>query len=243
MEKRLLLVFAHPDDESFTVGAVVARYVREQGCRVHLLLATRGEAGKPGSPPVCTPVMLAWQREREVREACRILGIERVTFLGFRDGHLADVPRHHLATPIRAYLDAFRPQVVVTFPPHGISGHPDHRAIQEATYAAITAPGTPEEVVRLYYVTLPASAAEASRRRVFTDPDDTLAATVSGEGYAHVAAAALAAHRSQHLSVESVFPGATRGDATHVRTKSHFLLAWARIPQPAAHVDDLFAGL
>lgn len=111
MEKRLLLVFAHPDDESFTVGAVVARYVREQGCRVHLLLATRGEAGKPGSPPVCTPVMLAWQREREVREACRILGIERVTFLGFRDGHLADVPRHHLATPIRAYLDAFRPQV------------------------------------------------------------------------------------------------------------------------------------
>jgi LmbE family N-acetylglucosaminyl deacetylase len=71
----LLAVLAHPDDEVFRCGGTLALLVR-RGVRVHLLTATRGEAGSCGDPPLCTPEELPALRKRELRCACAALGIE-----------------------------------------------------------------------------------------------------------------------------------------------------------------------
>lgn len=76
-ERRLLLVFAHPDDESFQ-GVGLACAVRAGGGRVWLITATRGQAGQLGEPPVGTRAELPAVRERELHEAARIMGVERL---------------------------------------------------------------------------------------------------------------------------------------------------------------------
>ena len=81
--KRMLAIFAHPDDESFAAGGTLAKYAH-QGVQVTLLCATRGEAGISG----VTPEEAGAIREAELRKAAEHLGIE-VYFLGFQDGELA----------------------------------------------------------------------------------------------------------------------------------------------------------
>jgi LmbE family N-acetylglucosaminyl deacetylase len=85
--KRLLAILAHPDDESFAIGGTLARYA-EVGVVVDLLVATRGEAGIPG----ISDEESATLREKELRRACAVLGINPPKFLGFHDGRLDEIP-------------------------------------------------------------------------------------------------------------------------------------------------------
>lgn len=243
-QKRMLFVFAHPDDESFTSAVTIAKYVREAGAYVSLVCATRGEAGKTGNPPVCSPDELPLVRERELKEACRILGIQHLEFMGYRDKHVSDVPPETLAQRVAEAVERHQPQVLVTFPPHGISGHPDHKAISQAATRAVRDLLPDRSPLRkLYYTTIPSTPQMAGS--IFTDPYESITTVVSAPGYADLAAQALRAHRSQHLSVERVFPGVTHGDTRHVRTSNYFILAWHRLP--GYRIDgketDLFAGL
>lgn len=121
--KRMLVILAHPDDESFAAGGTLAKYAH-QDVQVILLCATRGEAGIPGVKPEEAGAI----RERELRKAAQYLGIE-VYFLGFLDGELADTKPEKLLETIACWIDLVQPQVILTFGPDGVSRHPDHVTI------------------------------------------------------------------------------------------------------------------
>ena len=150
--RRLLVVLAHPDDETFGCGGVLARYAAE-GVRVSLICATRGEAGEIRDPSLATRGNLAQVRERELRAACEVLGVEDLYVFGYRDSGMKGAPDNQhpealcqarpseVAGKIVEIIRSLGPQVVVTFDPTGGYGHPDHIAIHNAAVEAFGAAG------------------------------------------------------------------------------------------------------
>ncbi|SFJ80504.1 PIG-L deacetylase family protein [Thermoflavimicrobium dichotomicum] len=241
--KRLLFVYAHPDDESFTVGGTIAKYAEQGDVEIHLICATRGEAGKTGNPPQCSPEELPKVREQELKSAVAHLGLHHLHFLNYKDGTLSDVPVETLSQDIMAYLKQIAPQVVVTFAPHGISGHKDHIAISQATYKAVTESNV-FSVKKLYYVTIPASMGEKMGRKVYTDPDSSITTIIECEKYKPQVMKALLEHKTQNMSVDKAFPGVLAGDDSNVPGKNYFILAWQRIIRPINKQEhDLFDGI
>src|SRR5216683_7150442 len=133
--KRILGVFAHPDDESFCAGGTLARYVAS-GAEVMVVSATRGEAGQIRSAGVATRRTLGQVREQELYLACQRLGVQHSVCLDYGDGMLQEVDQDVLIGEIVEIICSFRPDVVITFGPDGGYGHPDHIAISAATTAA-----------------------------------------------------------------------------------------------------------
>lgn len=243
-KKQLLFVFAHPDDESFAAGVTIAKYVNA-GVHVALVCATRGQAGSVGNPPVCTRAELPAVREQELRNAANILGIQKLDILDYEDKQLSHVPIDELAAQIQLAIERHQPQVVLTFAPHGISGHPDHRAICQATTQAVCQNCNPLPVRKLYYCTIPSHSQLPPGRTIYTDPEDAITTEINAPEYVSVAARALLAHRTQHQSVESVFPGLSQGDLRHVQQVNHYILAWHNLPGYVIRGKewDLFAGI
>ena len=128
---RMLVVLAHPDDESFAVGGTLAKYAHE-GIQVILLCATRGEAGISGVAPEKAGKI----RELELLRAAKYLGIE-VHFLDYKDGELSKTNSRELLEHIACWIDTVQPQVVLTFGPDGVSGHPDHVTISNSVTQAV----------------------------------------------------------------------------------------------------------
>ena len=128
--RRMLVILAHPDDESFAVGGTLGKYAH-QNVQVILLCATRGEAEIQGVKPEEAGDI----RERELRQAAEHLGIE-VYFLGYQDGGLANTPPEMLLETIACWIDLVQPQVILTFGPEGVSGHPDHVTISHTVTKA-----------------------------------------------------------------------------------------------------------
>ncbi len=137
-----MAVFAHPDDEVFGTAGVLRRY-KDEGARTALIMATRGEAGKISDPSLATPETLGQVREQELREACRIMGVDDLSFLDYRDGILAQADQDEATGRIVRHIRRLRPQVVVTFDANGGYGHPDHMAIHRLTVAAFHKAGDP----------------------------------------------------------------------------------------------------
>lgn len=163
----MLLVFAHPDDESFTCGGLVPKYV-EAGWSVDLICATRGEVGDTGELGEMTEEALGRVRQKEVEKAATLLGIASVTFLGYKDGELTEEEPGELEDTIYRKIEEIVPDCVVTFDTTGISNHPDHVRISYATTFAFqkyaffiknTLGKTPsfdeEAYPKLYYVCVP----------------------------------------------------------------------------------------
>jgi len=121
--KRMLAVFAHPDDESFRIGGTLAKYAH-QDVQVVLLCVTRGEAGIPGVKSEEARNI----RTREARKAAEQLGIE-VYFLDYPDGELAHTNLQSLLEMVACWIDLLQRQVILTFGPDGVSGNPNHVAI------------------------------------------------------------------------------------------------------------------
>ena len=138
--RRILGVFAHPDDEVFCVGGTMATAV-DAGAEAMIVSATRGEAGQIRDATAATRATLGQVREQELREACRQLGVQHVRCLDHIDGTLADLDRGASSTRW-AVIDEFAPDVVVTFGADGFYGHPDHvtvgLVVTEACAAAAT---------------------------------------------------------------------------------------------------------
>lgn len=128
--KRMLVILAHPDDESFAVGGTLAKYVH-RGIQVTLLCATRGEAEIPGMKPEEAGAI----REQELRAAAKHLGIE-VIFMGYHDGELSKSNPTRLVHTLNSWIALIRPQVIITFGPDVVSGHPDHVTISRAVTQA-----------------------------------------------------------------------------------------------------------
>jgi len=149
--RRLLGVFAHPDDETFCAGGTFARYA-DQGAEIMVVSATRGQAGQIRDPAAGTRRTIAAVREAELRLACERLGVTRVRCLDHVDGTLADAGPGALADQVAGIIGEFRPGIVITFGPDGGYGHPDHVAISAAATAACRAAARPP---RLYYRCFP----------------------------------------------------------------------------------------
>jgi LmbE family N-acetylglucosaminyl deacetylase len=211
MPRTLLLIFAHPDDETFLTGGTARKYASE-GVRVVLATATRGESGKPGDPPLCTPDELPAVREAELRRAAELLGIAELHLLGYRDRELAAAPPDRIREQLVGLVRACRPQVVVSFDPNGGNLHPDHVAISRFTIDAVTAAADrrwcpssgPEHVVdRLVWIPGRRPWLMALDGDPGTSPGLDFAIDV--RAWAGTKAAALRAHATQHQSVERHF--------------------------------------
>jgi LmbE family N-acetylglucosaminyl deacetylase len=144
----LLAVLAHPDDESFGMGGTLALYAR-RGAAVHLITATRGEAGTVDPRHLSEGISIAELRsEHELHCAAEILGLAGVHILGYRDSGmpgspdnehpqaLVAQPAEEVAGRIAEIIRQVRPQVVVTHDPIGGYRHPDHIAVHDATVLA-----------------------------------------------------------------------------------------------------------
>jgi LmbE family N-acetylglucosaminyl deacetylase len=148
----LLVVIAHPDDESFGCGSVLARAAAE-GHQTAVLCATRGEAGESR---IHTDDLAAL-REAELRTAANILGVSAVRVLDHVDsgmsgdpqpGSLAAGDASELAAEVRTVIDELRPDVVVTL--DASDGHRDHAIIRDATLAAVATAAHPPTATYLW---------------------------------------------------------------------------------------------
>jgi LmbE family N-acetylglucosaminyl deacetylase len=152
--RRLLGVFAHPDDEVFCAGGTMAR-AAEAGAEVLMVSATRGEQGQIRDPAAATRRTLGAVREGELRAAAAELGVHRVQVLDYADGTLQD-HRSSLGAAIAGLMHRFDPDTVITFGADGGYGHPDHVAISGLTTAAFRAlPGGQARGRRLYHAVFP----------------------------------------------------------------------------------------
>jgi LmbE family N-acetylglucosaminyl deacetylase len=157
MKPRLLISYAHPDDESFGLGALIAKYVAE-GVDVYLICATDGAAGSMDDEHLAGGKSVRDVRLAELHAAAELLQIKEVFMLGYRDSGMmgnADnaVPESLWATwhrePERVkrrmveVIRQVRPHVIITFNEYGGYGHPDHIAIQQATMAAMDSVNNP----------------------------------------------------------------------------------------------------
>jgi N-acetyl-1-D-myo-inositol-2-amino-2-deoxy-alpha-D-glucopyranoside deacetylase len=276
--RTLLAVFAHPDDEAFGTGGTLAHYAGE-GVRVALVCATRGEVGGIADPSLATPETLGEVREAELRCAAQALGISEVIFLGYRDSGMAGTPENDdphalvnapadkVVAQLVGIIRRLRPQVVVTFEPHGGYGHPDHIAIHHHTVAAFHAAadparypdqGHPWQPARLFYTAIPRSFFLEMRDRLealgvdtsefsrFEEsgagwPDDQVHVTLDVAGTIEAKWAALQCHRTQ-FGPDNFFRRLPEDMLKEMMSREHFALAWPA-PEPGLRLPELFAEL
>ena len=199
---RLLAVLAHPDDETFGSGGVLARYAAE-GVRVAILCATRGEAGEISDPSLATRENLGEVREQELRSACDVLGVSDLFLLDYRDsgmagssdnsdpGALCRAGSRGVAEEVVRVIREFRPQVVLAFDPAGAYGHPDHVAMHHAAVEAFGAAGRatehpeganrPFSPSKLYYLAFPRSMARELQEAIKATGDESDFADMDAE--------------------------------------------------------------
>ena len=239
----LACVFAHPDDETFSVGGTVAKAAMA-GTRIDLFCATDGDAGKTSGIPVSSAAELAAIRRSELAAAARILGITSLTTPGHADGMLRDVDADRLVGEIVLFVRQHRADVIVTFGPEGApNAHRDHRAISRAATAAFflssLATAYPEQLVevaphvprRLYYVAWEPPAADAEPK-VQSVPPTTC---VDVRAYLETKRRAFLAHASQRQHQQ-------RFEELAFKDAEYYALA-AGQAQPRAVTADLFEGL
>jgi LmbE family N-acetylglucosaminyl deacetylase len=136
--RRFLVVVAHPDDESFGLGALVDRFTA-CGIDVSVLCFTHGEASTLGGQTGD----MASVRAAELRIAAGVLGVDRVELLDYPDGYLGGIGVDELAGRVQAMIAEVQPSHVLVFDDTGITGHPDHRQATAAALVAARAGGLP----------------------------------------------------------------------------------------------------
>ena len=257
----LMLVVAHPDDDAYGMAGTVALHANDPGFRFVLVHATDGGAGDIHPDFPATRESLGAIRRAEDERAWRALGRQpdRHVWLGYDDGALAEVPFEELVDRIFVLMEAERPDVVGTFGPDGITGHPDHVRIGAATdeafdrVAAQPGPG----LHRLVHGALPQSVFErwneTLRRKGQTPwepdvvyhlrgvPDEQIGITVDTSSVAHRVVAGLRQHRSQRHVIAS--PDVTDEQWAHSTSREHYVLARPRHGADAPILADVFDGL
>lgn len=229
----VMAVFAHPDDESICAGTL-ARLAAE-GHEVRLVCATRGEQGEIIDPSIDAAIYPKGParglfRERELAAACLALGIHAPVFMDHEDSGfpvsvganneraLMNQDMRELELAVLQLMLEYRPEVMITFDPHGMYGHIDHLIIHQAASRAFWAAGgvvdTPP--IRLYYpvrtieqvreakLRRPGSATERLVPEVDGVSDSSVAVVCDIRAFAGQKVAAIRAHSSQFGTPELV---------------------------------------
>ncbi|MCP3774148.1 PIG-L family deacetylase [Paenibacillus sp. MZ04-78.2] len=235
MKKRWLFVFAHPDDESFAAGGTIAK-LSSTGHEVVLACATSGCKGKSGEFQFATREELARHREEELRSACSVLGVSELILYRYPDGELKSLDPEALTERIRATIVELKPDAILTFPPDGVTGHPDHIAISQATEKAVVLAEAQYSEGRrpsLYYTSIPHYYDHCQD----TGPKHTCAITarVDISDFRLHKGRALQAYRSQVYSVNRAYPGVMEDDFTVIRNYEYYTLVRAN----GKHVQDM----
>jgi LmbE family N-acetylglucosaminyl deacetylase len=207
-------VFAHPDDETWSLAGVFALLV-PKGVRGAVWTATRGQAGQIAEGSRATRETLPAIREAEERAAMAVVGVERVELGEFVDGEVERADQDALTSAVHRFLEREQPDVVVTMEPGGVTAHPDHMAVSAATQAAFAAyaSGQREREPRLYYWGVPVTdmagwreLGRASGHELPGEddpygargtPDDQFTCIVDTSAVAELAWRALCQHRTQ----------------------------------------------
>ncbi|CAN5140250.1 hypothetical protein BH20ACT24_BH20ACT24_12290 [soil metagenome] len=259
MTHRLAAVYAHPDDDTYGLSGTYA--LNQGNLALTVVVASSGEAGPIADPSLATRESLAEIREREERAALAAVGADGadVHFLRFPDGGLADAPHEELVESITRVLREARPQVVVTFGPEGITRHPDHITVGQATTEAfhnLQAEAGNDAFQRLLYTALPQSAVDRffelmrASNPDFGDPDDpfiprgvpdhTITVRVDCSPVRDRKIAALTEHRTQVQEFEA-FPRELRDEVFGVEW---FVQAWPPVTDPGGQaLSSIFQGL
>jgi LmbE family N-acetylglucosaminyl deacetylase len=225
--KTLLVILPHPDDESFPMGGTLAKYAANHA-RVTLICATHGEAGIEGLVPEQAAII----RERELRQAASALGLDEVRFLDYRDGTLAQADAERFIELLAGLMGELHPDVVLTFGPDGISGHPDHVTLSERVTQAFDRAALP--VSRLFYL----APSEATLQSCGVLPSQEVAggpvASIDITDYRLPKVRAMQAHASQ----DPPYPGDPGEEAAKLTCHEYFTLA--RPITADGEMNDLF---
>jgi len=135
----ILSIWAHPDDEAYLCGGIMAMATAVQS-RVVCVTATRGELGVT-DPTRWPPEQLPAIRGAELAECLRILGVSEHRWLGYPDGGCASVSVDTAAHQIAEIIREMAPHTILTFAPDGQTGHPDHIAVHRWTVQAVRRTG------------------------------------------------------------------------------------------------------
>ena len=225
----LVTFHAHPDDESIAMGGVMAK-AADDGHRVVLVVATRGEHGEVEEGFLDLDEELWRRRERETRACAEILGVARVEFLGYVDSGMMGTPENDLpasfwqadieeaAGRLAAILSEERADVVTVYDENGQYGHPDHIQVHRVGLRAAELAGTPRvymntinrDYLRRSFQALADSGAEVPGDINPDDldglgvPEERITTTIDVRPWIARKRAAMAAHASQ-ISETSFF--------------------------------------
>jgi LmbE family N-acetylglucosaminyl deacetylase len=266
----LLAIFTHPDDEAFGTGGTLAHYATS-GYRVVLACATRGEAGEISDPALARPEILGDVREAELRCSAHTMGFDEVLFLDYCDSGMDGTDMNkdktaYINAPdaevIRKLVEIIRdvkPDVVLTFEPYGIYGHPDHIAIHRHAVAAFHAAGDALQypavgktwqTSRLFFTVVRKSffgemANLLNEPEAFKDfkgwPEDQIHVEMDVSQHIEAKWNALLCHATQ-FGADNGFRKVPREAAWKMLSHETFSQAWPEL-KPGEKLRDLFDGL
>lgn len=279
---RLLACFAHPDDEAFPVGGALAAHAA-RGVQVRLITATLGEEGEIRQDGAATRETLGSVRRVELARAVRILGLRDHIVLHYRDSGMAGTPPNEhpqafVNAPAEVLIERlveeirrFRPQVVLTFDPDGLYGHPDHIAIHEHATEAFRRAADPtaypqhlvngvafHESQRLFYSARPrgfrlewAQALRAQgidfplpdpNRASDGAPPESINLEMDVSDQMEVKMGCILSHRTQ-VAPDWPYDRVPREAANRILGREYYIRAWPPVGKGETVSSDFFEGL
>ena len=249
--KKLLAIFAHPDDESFCAGGALAM-LAAAGTQVHLLCLTRGEAGSvdPALLEAAGAASVSELRTSELERACGVLGVQPPLWLAYHDSgfhrpsvfpqRLVDADPISVSVLIANVIETLEPDALMTFDPHGFYGHPDHVATHRAALQAWFISGhQPRPPHRLYYPLPSMAMIERFRSAGFGDLEpqryavsrSDIAVRVDARPVLERKRAAILAHASQSSAgsgIDRLLPELRLGATSSLLTEEFYALGATR---------------
>lgn len=201
--KRLLCVFAHPDDESLNIGGLLAK-AKKEGIFTYLVCLTQG--GKGAIDPKLWGKSLGKKRVRELTLAGEILGIKKIFACDFPDGKLVSQQKK-IKKRLKEIMVQIKPQIVITHDPGGASGHPDHITTSMMVKSVVK---KFNEKINLYFVVLGGGLKQIMKKirgeRINWQKMPAPTHWLNIAPFAHIKEKACLAHQSQQMEQSRPVP-------------------------------------